>query len=341
MNWKNKNVVVTGGASFIGSHLVDKLVKLGAKVTVIDNLSSGKLENLAETAGKIKFVKKDLEYARLDELVKLFGDNEIVFHLAAVHGGRGYIATHPADICSNLAIDHHVFEASCKTSIERIVYASTACVYPPNLQNVYDSDYLIREEDCDISDISKPLSADLEYGWGKLMGEIQLLAYIKQYGMKGCSLRFVTAYGPRENETHSIVALIYKAFQRMEPLVIWGTGEQDRDFTFVSDIANGTIVAAEKIKDGSAVNLGTGKRYKIKDVAAMIFDSVGFHPKSIVYDASKPVGVLSRALDITKARKLGWGPKVSIEEGIKKTAEWYARTHTKTGRINEQILTER
>ena len=108
--WNETNVLVTGGASFIGSHLVDKLVTLGSKVTVVDNLSSGTLENLENSKEKITFKNQDLEYISKSDLEQIFKDQEIVFHLAAVHGGRGYITTHPADVSSNYSIDHHVFE---------------------------------------------------------------------------------------------------------------------------------------------------------------------------------------------------------------------------------------
>lgn len=341
MNWKDVRVLVTGGASFIGSHLVDKLVALGAQVSVIDNFSSGNLENLSESLNKIRLIKIDLEYSKREEIIGHFKDINIVFHLAAVHGGRGYITTHPADVCSNFAIDHHVYEAACDAGAEKVVFASSACVYPPMLQSQYDSNYLLKESDSDPSKLSHPLSADLEYGWAKLMGEVQLNAFIKQYGLKGCSVRFVTAYGPRENETHAIIALIYKAFERMNPFVIWGTGDQDRDFTYVSDIVSGTILAAEKVSDGTPINLGTGRRYKLKDVANIIFDVMDFHPK-VVFDTSKPTGVVSRALDITRAKELlGWEPKVSLEEGIKKTVEWYVKTHVRKGYVDERLLMER
>lgn len=342
MMWKNKNVVVTGGASFIGSHLVDKLVELGSRVTVVDDLSSGKLENLSQSMTNIKFINKDLRYFDKREIVELFKDNEMVFHLAAVHGGRGYITKHKAEICSNLVIDHNVLEASKNAGVRKVIFASTACVYPPKLQNGYNSNYLLKESDCDLSDISKPLSADSEYGWFKLMGEIQLRTYVHQYGMEGCSLRFVTVYGPRENETHSIIALIYKCLERMDPFVIWGNGEQIRDFTYVSDIVDGTILAAEKINDGSAINLGTSQRYKVRDVAERILKIMDFHPKKISYDTSKPTGVINRSLDIDKAKQLlGWKPKVSIEEGIKKTIEEYTKTHFKKGEVDDKLLIER
>ncbi len=340
--WRGSRVLVTGGASFIGSHLVDKLVELGAEVTVVDNFSSGRIENLQQSIDRINVVKLDLEYESFDEILKVFKGHEIVFHLAAVHGGRGYIHTHPADVSSIFAIDHRVFEASVRAGVDKVVYASSACVYPPRLQAKIGSDYLLREEDSDPFKLDEPMSADIEYGWAKLMGEVQLIAFIKQYGLKGVSLRFVTAYGPRENETHAIIALIYKAFERMDPYVIWGSGEQERDFTYVSDIVDGTIMAAEKIDDGTPINLGTGKRYKIRDVAEKIFEIMGWRPKRIVYDTSKPIGVLSRALDISRAKRLlGWEPKVSLEEGLRRTIEWYVSTHKPRGFVDEMLLMER
>jgi len=340
--YENKNVLVTGGASFIGSHLVDKLIRLGAKVTVVDNLSSGRLENLRESWGRIKFIKEDLEYSPLKRLLKIFKGHEVVFHLAACHGGRGYIHTHPADVCSNFAIDHHVFEASYRAGVERVIFASSACVYPPKLQEKVGSNYLLKEDDANPFRLEDYLSADIEYGWAKLMGEIQLIAFIKQYGMKGCSLRFVTAYGPRENETHAIIALIYKAFEKMDPYIIWGTGEQERDFTYVEDIVDGTLLAGERVTTGIPINLGTGRRYRIKDVAEKIFRIMNWRPKEIVFDTSKPIGVVSRALDITKARELlGWMPRYTLEEGLKRTVKWYIKTHTPKGYVDERILMNR
>lgn len=340
--WTEKRVIVTGGASFIGSHLVDKLVKLGAKVTVIDNLSSGSVENLADSKNKFIFVNKDLEYITKEEIKKLFKDAEVVFHLAAVHGGRGYIQTHPADVCSNLSIDHHVFEVCAELAVEKVVFASTACVYPTNLQSKIGSDYKLKEEDSDPSNLDGYLSADIEYGWAKLMSEIQLNAFIKQYGLKGCSVRFVTAYGPRENETHAIIALIYKAVEKMDPYAVWGDGQQERDFTYVEDIVEGTILAAEKISDGTPLNLGTGKRYKIIDVVKMICKILNWYPSSFKFETSMPVGVTSRALDITRAKELiGWAPRFSLEEGLRRTIKWYLHTHNKTGNIKKEILLER
>ena len=339
-DWRDRRVLVTGGASFIGSHLVDRLSSKGAQVTVVDDLSSGTLDNLTQTPA-ISFVKMDLEYSKLPDLVRVFKGHEMVFHLAAAHGGRGYIDAHPADVSSNFAIDHHTFEAACRADVGKVVFASSACVYPPIRQRDERARYLLRESDCDTRNLDGSFSADLEYGWAKLMGEVQLHSFIKQYGMKGAILRFVTAYGERENETHAIVALIYKAHERMNPYLIWGTGEQSRDFTYVSDIVEGTILAAERVSDGSPINLGTGKRHKLDDVAAMILQLMNFHP-TIQHEVSRPVGVVNRALDIRVARTLlGWEPKVSMREGLRRTITWYVRTHPREGRVNEHILTER
>jgi nucleoside-diphosphate-sugar epimerase len=337
--WTEKNIIVTGGASFIGSHLVDKLVNFGANVTVIDNLSSGKLENLSQSKNNIKFVKKDLEYVSKDELFQLFRDQHYVFHLAAIHGGRGFISSHPADVCSNLSIDHHVFEASMNSNIENLVFASTACVYPTNLQKDIGSDYKLRESDSNPFDLETPLSADIEYGWGKLMSEIQLNSFKKQYGLKCCPVRFVTAYGPRENETHAIIALIYKAVEKMNPFEVWGNGQQERDFTYVEDIVSGTIKAGEMVNDCTPINLGTGKRYKIIDVVEMIFKILKWHPKNIIFDDSKPVGALSRALDNSRANNmLHWKPEFNLEEGLKKTIDWYVSSHKIEGEIGAEKL---
>jgi len=340
--WGSKRVLVTGGASFIGSHLVDKLVELQANVTVIDDLSSGKLENLDQSKEKIKFIKSDLEYISKQELKQIFKDQEVVFHLAAIHGGRGYIDGHPADVCSNLSIDHHVFEACSDNNVENLAFASTACVYPTDLQKNIGSEYKLKEIDSDPTKLDGYLSADIEYGWSKLMSEIQLQAFIKQYGLKAVPIRFVTAYGPRENETHAIMALIYKAVEKMDPYEIWGDGKQERDFTYVGDIVEGTIKAAEVIFDGTPINLGTGKRYNIIEVVDQICKILGWKPSKFEFDTSKPVGALSRALDNSKAKEImGWQPRFNLEDGLRQTIEWYVRTHKQQGYVKKMILVER
>lgn len=339
--WKDVRALVTGGASFIGSHLVDKLVRLGAKVTVVDDLSSGKLENLRDSSSKILFIKKDLEFITKGEIKDIFEGQEKVFHLAAVHGGRGFISSHPADIASNLAIDHHVFQASLESDVQNVTYASTACVYPVKLQSEVGSDYKLKEEDSDPANLDNYLSADIEYGWGKLMGEIQMISFKKQYGLKGSPVRYVTAYGPRENETHAIMALIYKSLQKMDPFEIWGDGEQERDFTYVDDIVDGSILASDLVSDCTPINLGTGRKYKIREVVTLINKIVGWSPSRYKFDLTKPVGALSRALDNTRAKQmLRWEPRFSLEEGLRRTISWYSANIKRTGLVNPEVLME-
>jgi nucleoside-diphosphate-sugar epimerase len=326
--WNQKKVLVTGGASFIGSHLVDKLVALGAKVRVADDLSSGKMENLHESVNHIEFFKGDLrdrDFAR-----QSMENVQVVFHLAACHGGRGFIDTHPADCASNMVLDGIVFDEAMKAKVEKVCFASSACVYPTSLQVKPTSGNMVYlkedwanpfEEGCAFS--------DGEYGWAKLMGEMSLRAYYKQYGLKSVSCRLFTVYGERENETHAVIALIAKAFVRMNPYEIWGDGQQDRNFTYVGDIADGMIRAAERIEDGSAINIGTAEHVKIIDSAQMIFAESGFTPDSINFDTSKPVGVFSRAADLTRTRQiLDWEPQTSFREGLRRTMKWYYETKT-------------
>lgn len=337
--YRGKKVLITGGAGFIGSHILDRLLTEGAHVTVADNLFSGVLEDVlaiwkkhgfeyrGDTAKEVlevgpqRFVFCDLE--QQDQARRVMKGQEIVIHEAAVIGGRGFVDTRQADCCGSFAINHSVFKAAHAEGVDRVHYASTACVYPDFLQNEYDSQYLLKEDDAFREGTA---NCDRAYGWAKFMGELELQSYREQYGMRGSICRYITAYGDRQNDTHAIIALIRRAVEKNDPYVVWGTGEQDRDFTFVDDIVEGTLLATEKITDGTAVNLGTAVRYKIKDTVQMIFDIVGWRPKQLVFDASKPVGVLSRALDNSRAKKLlGWEPKYDLKAGLQKTIEWYVQ----------------
>jgi nucleoside-diphosphate-sugar epimerase len=342
-SWNGTKVLVTGGASFIGSHLVDKLVLLGADVRVADDLSSGRLENLHLSAGRYEFREGDLRDRSFTRYV--MEDRSVVFHLAACHGGRGFIDTHPADCASNLVLDGIVFDEAARAKVESVCFASSACVYPVQHQRapVDGKTVLLKEEWADPFREGCAAS-DGEYGWAKLMGEMTLAAYLKQYGLKSVSCRFFTAYGERENETHAVIALIAKAFVRMDPYEIWGDGQQDRNFTYVGDIVDGMIRSAERIEDASPVNIGTAEHIKIIDLAKLIFAEMGFTPVRLNFDMSKPVGVYSRAADLTRARtSLEWEPSVSIGEGLKRTIAWYV-ANRKLEDVAERLgvlLTER
>ena len=345
-------MLVTGGASFIGSHLVDTLLRTGAIVTVADDLSSGKLENLQYPLKHGEelnhWTSKDLDIwvgdvKDVSFTKKVMKDQSVVFHLAALHGGRGYIDSHPAECCSNMILDQLVFQEACRAGVERVCFASSACVYPSYLQESAGSSYLLKETDANPFVRDKAF-ADLEYGWAKLMGEMALSAYHRQYGLKTAAVRIFTAYGPRENETHAIIALIAKAFVNMDPYVIWGTGNQDRNFTYVQDIVDALILASENIEDGSPINAGRDDRLTLNEAAEMVFNIAKWRPRKIHHDLSKPQGVASRAADLNLARKkFNWQPGVGYAEGFRKTIEWYFKNKDKAAvkKDLERILNER
>lgn len=321
MNWKTIHVLVTGGASFIGSHLCERLVQLGAKVRIADNLSSGKRSNIQSIRNDIEFIEGDLLERSFAAAVSK--GCQLLFHLAADHGGRGYITEHPANCVTNMALDNIVFETAHKNAVERIVFASSACTYPTDIQQ---GKVLLKE---DMVSFEKRGGAfcDEEYGWAKLMGEMSLKAYSKQHGTKAASVRIFTAYGPRENETHAIIALIAKSLIHQSPFEIWGDGEQSRNFTYVDDIVNALVLACEHIKDGSAVNAGTDEFISLNRAAEEVFRIVDWRPPGgIRYLADKPVGVKHRAADYSYAQNAtGWKPRCSFTEGLKKTIEWYEK----------------
>jgi len=341
---EGSTILVTGGASFIGSHLVDSLIKKGAAVRVSDDFSSGKLENLDYRlrrsgsknwkCGRLSVFEGDLKDKRFTR--RMMRDIDIVFHLAALHGGRGYIDSHPTQCCTNMILDQMVFEEAQREGVDKVCFASSACVYPTLLQNEIGSSYLLKEEDADPF-VKDKAFADLEYGWAKLMGEMALKAYHRQYGIKTSAVRIFTAYGPKENETHAIIALIAKALLRMDPYTIWGTGKQERNFTYVQDIVDAMILAADKIADGSPVNAGREDRITIQQSCELIFKIIGWRPKKIEYDLGKPQGVASRAADLTRARSmLGWEPRISYLDGFRKTIEWY-RTYKNIEPIGKNL----
>ncbi len=326
-HWGEVRVLVTGGASFIGSHLVDRLIGAGADVRVADDLSSGNLENLGHGLERIDFREGDLRETAFAR--EALAGRQVVFHLAALHGGRGFIDTHPADCATNMVLDGVVFAESLRAGVERVCFASSACVYPVGRQaRAADGAQALLQEAWADPFAAGCAASDGEYGWAKLMGEMALSAYRKQYGLKSVSCRLFTAYGERENETHAIVALIAKAFVRQDPFEIWGDGQQDRNFTYVADIVEGMLRAAVRIEDASAVNIGTAQHVKVIDAARLVFELTGFAPTSINFDTSKPVGVFSRAADLTRTRaRLGWEPSVGVREGLLRTIDWYERTH--------------
>jgi nucleoside-diphosphate-sugar epimerase len=336
--WQGRKVLVTGGASFIGSHLTDALVERGAKVRIVDDLSSGKLENIREhlARGMVEFTQADLREPGVTRAA--MKDVQTVFHLAADHGGRGYVDLHQAGPATDFFSSGLVFWEARRAGVEKVVFASSGCVYPNYLQGnpdeeVYLTEYLVRP----------PYDADNLYGWSKLMGELTLRAYCQEYGMKAASCRYFTVYGPRGRENHAVIAMIARAFIGQNPFEVWGDGTQVRNWTYIDDIVQGTILAAEKIDDGAAVNLGTMERVRVLDAAKMVLDFSG-HKAEIKLRPDMPTGPLNRVADNSLARRLlGWEPQVPFREGLKRTLDWYfaAKDRDQVRKSLEKALTER
>lgn len=321
IDWANTRVLVTGGASFIGSHLTDALVARGARVRVVDDLSSGRLENIRHhvEAGRVEFVQGDLR----DQAVtgRAVDDMDVVFHLAADHGGRGYVDLHQATCAQNLMLDGLLFRACYRAGVGKVVYASSGCVYPNFMQQDPNEIVYLTEDRA-----GPPYDADNMYGWAKLMAEMTLRAYHRDWGMKSASCRYFTVYGDRGHENHAVIAMIARAFIRQDPFVVWGNGEQIRNWTHVSDIVRGTILAAERIEDGTAVNLGTMERTRVLDAVHEVMRVTG-HLARIELRPEMPTGPMNRVADNSLARRLlGWEPRVKFMEGLHRTIDWYFAT---------------
>ncbi|HXA81191.1 MAG TPA: NAD-dependent epimerase/dehydratase family protein [Opitutaceae bacterium] len=331
-------MLVTGGASFIGSTLTDQLLARGAKVRIADDLSSGHLSNIRDHLGngKVDFLHADLREPGVTRAAMHGVDT--VFHLAADHGGRGYVDLHQAGPASNFFLDGLIFAEALRAKVKKIVFASSGCVYPNFLQSDIKKELYLTE------DLTKgPNDADNTYGWAKLMGEFTLQAYAKEHGIGAASCRYFTVYGPRGVENHAVIAMIARAFLKLNPFEVWGDGTQIRNWTYIDDIVEGTILAGEKINDGTAINLGTMERIRVIDAAKMVCEFTG-HKADIKLLPNMPTGPLNRVADNALAKKLlNWQPKTLFKDGLKRTIDWYyaTRDRDEVQRIFARMLTER
>jgi nucleoside-diphosphate-sugar epimerase len=338
VNWKGEHVLVTGGTSFIGSSLVDALVSRGAIVRVVDDLSTGRYEYISRLveSGTVEFIKGDLLDSEI--ATRSVRGIEYLFHLAAIHGGRGYVDLHNVECSMNLILDGQLFREAVKAHVEKIIFASSGCVYPNHLQSDPAKELYLTEDL-----VGPPYDADNMYGWAKLMGELTLQHFVKQGLLKAASCRYFTVYGPRGKEDHAVIAMIARAFIQQNPFEVWGTGEQIRNWTYIDDIVEGTILAAEGIDDGTAVNLGTMERIRVVDAAAMILRHMGVEVP-LKFLPHMPTGPYNRVAANRLAKELiSWEPRVPFREGIVKTIDWYVnnRNPDEVRSQLQSMLTER
>ena len=316
--WQNKKVLVTGGAGFIGSHLVELLLNEGARVRVADILPKDNAKHLAGVIKKIDYKKLDLSSGL--EARRVCWGMDVVMNLAARVGGIEYNSKHPASIFrENMLVFMNVIEAAYREKVKRFLVVSSACVYPRACS------IPTREED-GMQGCPEPTNEG--YGWAKRMEEYLGAAYHHQYGMEVAIARPYNCYGPRDNfdpaSSHVIPALIHRAFGEKErPLKVWGDGTHSRSFLYVEDFARGLLAVCEKVPDARPVNIGEEREVTVRELAEKLREISGEDFK-IVYDKKALTGQPRRKCDCRLLRRLtGFKTEVSFEQGLRNTVAWY------------------
>lgn len=309
---KGKSVVVTGGAGFIGSNLVSALVKYNT-VRVIDNLSTGYIKNIKNFIKntQVEFVKGTI--TNINFLRRTFKDIDYVFHLAAIPSVPRSIINPIKSNYTNINGTLNVLVASRDNNVKKVIYSSSSSVYG-------DTPSLPKKEDM------KPLPLS-PYAVGKLTGEYYCQAFTKVYDLSTICLRYFNIYGPQQDKLSEYAAVIPKfitSISNDKSPVIFGDGEQTRDFTFVKDAVNANILAAAS-KETGVFNIAYGKRISINDLAKSIMNITGKKIKPI-YKEPRSGDIRHSLADISKAkRKLGYVPKIEIKEGLEETIAWFQK----------------
>lgn len=310
--WKDKRVVVTGGAGFLGSYVVEKLQERGCENIFVPR-------------------SKDYDLTREEAIIRLLKDTKphMIIHLAAVVGGIGANRENPGSFFyKNLMMGVQLIEQARLHNVDKFVAIGTICAYPKYTPVPFKEEDLWN---------GYPEETNAPYGLAKKMMLVQSQAYRQQYGFNSIYLLPVNLYGPRDNfdpkTSHVIPALIKKCVDAVnegkDEIVVWGTGNATREFLYVEDCAEAIVLAAEKYNGSDPVNIGSGFEISIKDLAKLIAELTGFKGR-IVWDTTKPDGQPRRRLDTTKAEKyFGFKAKTDFREGLKKTIEWYKQISQK------------
>lgn len=303
---KNKNILVTGGAGFLGSFVIEKLRR----------------RNVKEEQLKIPR-SRDLDLTRMDNCIKAVKGVDVVIHLAARVGGIGYNRANPATLFyDNAIMGIQMMEAARREGVEKYVAVGTVCAYPKFTPVPF------REEDLWNG---YPEETNAPYGLAKKMLLVQSQAYRQQYGFNSIYLLPVNLYGPGDNfnpeSSHVIPALIKKFVEAVredkKTVDVWGTGKASREFLYVEDAAEGIVLAAERYDKPDPVNLGAGFEISIRDLASLISELTGYRGE-IVWDATKPDGQPRRCLVVSRAKKeFGFEARVDFREGLRRTIDWY------------------
>jgi len=304
--WSNKRVVVTGGAGFLGSFVVEKLHGRGCKDVIVPR-------------------SKDYDLRDRDAIMRLYKEVQpnVVIHLAAVVGGIGANRENPGRFFyDNAIMGIQLMEYARQFSVEKFVAIGTVCAYPKFTAVPFKEDDLW---------IGYPEETNAPYGLAKKMMLVQAQAYRAQYGFNAVYLLPVNLYGPGDNfdleTSHVIPALIRKCVEAKEraqdEIILWGDGSPTREFLYVEDAAEGILLSAERYDGDDPVNLGTGEEISIRELAHMVAEKVGYTGE-IAWDTTKPNGQPRRSLDISRAKQLfGFEAVHHLRDGIPKTVAWF------------------
>lgn len=308
---QNKRVLVTGGAGFIGSHIVDRLLNLGAKVTVLDSLVTGSIENLSHNLDKIKFIQKDLnDESALEEALE---GVEFISHQAALRSVPKSVE-HPLDYHeANVSGTLKLFLKAKARRVKRIAFASSSSVYGER------TDFPEKESDAPV-----PVSP---YAATKLMGEYYAAIFSKLYQLEVVSLRYFNVFGPRqslENRYAVVVPKFITCLLKGGSPPIYGDGKQERDFTYIANVVEANILAlGQEGVAGEVFNIASGSPKSVNSLLEVLKEVIATDAEP-VYLEKRPGDVFKTEADITKAaRLLGWQPKIDFRPGLEKTIEWF------------------
>jgi nucleoside-diphosphate-sugar epimerase len=309
---KDKKILVTGGAGFIGSNLTIALVKAGARVRVLDNLSTGRTSNLDECENDIEFINDDIRgESSLRTAVK---DIELIFHQAAIPSVPRSIVDPLTSLEVNAQGTLKLLLAARDNGVKRVVYASSSSIYG-------DSPALPKEE-------SMPVDLKSPYALSKYSGERHCWLFTNLYDLETVSLRYFNVFGPRQDPTSQYAAVIPRfitSILKDETITIYGDGEQTRDFTYIENVVEANILAASAPNAvGEVINIACGSRITIKQLAEFLMDAIDKRV-GIESLATRPGEVRDSLASITRAEKLfGYQPKIDVWEGLRRTISWFS-----------------
>lgn len=322
--YSKKKVLVTGGCGFVGSYLCEALDNCGAIVDVIDNFSSSSPNNLKFLGGRVKIIEGDCrDRSFVSANIKEY---DCVFNLAGMAYGVAFSNSHNAEsFYNNTLIQLNVLDACRGNRIKRVLMVSSSCVYSDDAP-------------CPTPElptfVGEPESSNSGYGWAKRVGELASKLYKEDYGLEVSIVRPINIYGERYlwhgSNSHVIPSLVKRVMDGDDPLVVWGSGEQSRDFIHAYDVARMMMIILENKHDGEPVNLGLGNEIKIKDLVNLICKVCKKKP-NVMFDKTKPQGSYRKVSDNGLLRKVigDYKQSISLEDGIYKMLDWYEENKRK------------